>query len=77
VEGGLSDYPHHGEAEVKRLMIQNSRAAYALVDSSKFDVTVARRICRLAELTGIITDRSPSGRLKVALREQGLDVLTP
>lgn len=76
-EAGLSDYPHDGEAEVKRILIQNSRAAYALVDSSKFDVTVARRICGLGELTGIIADRSPSGALKVALREENLEVLTP
>jgi DeoR family fructose operon transcriptional repressor len=77
VEGGLNDYPHDGEAEVKRIMIKNSRAAYALVDSSKFDVTAAHRTCRLADLTGIIADRLPTGALMDALRAENLEVLTP
>lgn len=77
VQGGLSDYPHLDEATVKRVMIHNAHAAYAVVDATKFNVTAARKVCALADLTGVVSDGSPDEGLTEALADADVEILTP
>lgn len=49
--------PTTEKAELKRLIVQNSRASYLLADSSKFYKQAITRINSLSDYTGVITTK--------------------
>jgi DeoR/GlpR family transcriptional regulator of sugar metabolism len=61
-------------AWVKRAMLARATRRVLLADSEKFDRAVLERICPMAELTDLITDRPPDGALARALQEAGVAV---
>jgi DeoR family fructose operon transcriptional repressor len=75
-QAGLTDY-HLDEAVVRRLVIANSRSAWILADSTKFDLVARTRVASFAELSGLISERAPSEGLFRAIHEAGGSILTP
>lgn len=77
--GATGLHPAHGfsntnlhEAEVKRAAIRQSKEAYAVMDQSKFGLTMLVSFAGLAEVTGLVTDRLPAGELGDLCRSAGL-----
>lgn len=62
-----------GFAAVKRAMLAASGAGHLLVDSGKFGQNGLSLVGRLAELSSIVTDRSPQEELANALETEGVD----
>lgn len=68
-------YAHHeGEASINRVMTTRSRRTIAVADSSKLGRHAFARICPLAQLHGLITDRGASGTVVRAYAAEGLSV---
>jgi DeoR family transcriptional regulator, aga operon transcriptional repressor len=68
-------YAHHeGEASINRIMTDRAHEKVAIVDSSKLDRHAFARICGLADLDCLITDRGASASVVNALRAEGLSV---
>jgi DeoR family transcriptional regulator of aga operon len=68
-------YAHHeGEASINRIMTDRAHEKVAIVDSSKLDRHAFARICGLADLDCLITDRGASAPVVNALRAEGLSV---
>ncbi|WP_092962219.1 DeoR/GlpR family DNA-binding transcription regulator [Falsiroseomonas stagni] len=61
-------------AWVKRAMLARATRRILLADSEKFGREVLERICPMAELTDLVTDRAPEGALARALAEAGVAV---
>jgi DeoR/GlpR family transcriptional regulator of sugar metabolism len=59
-------------AWVKRAMLGRAARRVLLVDHQKFGRAVLERVCPLAELTGLVTDAAPAGRLAEAIAEAGI-----
>ncbi|MBX9594852.1 MAG: DeoR/GlpR transcriptional regulator, partial [Roseomonas sp.] len=59
---------------VKRAMLARATRRILLADSEKFGREVLKRICPMAELTDLVTDRAPDGALARALAEAGVAV---
>ena len=62
-------------AAVSRLMIERSRRAYLLADSSKFGRRSMRRIAPLSSLTGVVTDSALQARYRRAVRKARIDLI--
>ncbi len=62
------------EAAVKRLGMRAAREVILLVDHTKFGRRALARVCRLDELSAVVTDRGIGGR-EAALRERVLKVV--
>ena len=57
-EKGLME-SNEEEAAVKQIMLQQGRKALLLADSSKFDKTAFVKICDLADIDTLVTDKAP------------------
>ncbi|MFC7703550.1 DeoR/GlpR family DNA-binding transcription regulator [Plastorhodobacter daqingensis] len=62
------------EAEVARSMMENARQVVVLADSDKLGKTAGFRVCRLAEIDMLVSDRPPPPPLARALAEAGVQV---
>ena len=60
----------YAEAEVKRAMVRDSRAAAVVCDSSKFSADGMFQICGWDEIRFIITDSTPPAPVWEALGER-------
>ena len=58
-----------------QIMIERSRQAYLLADSSKFGWRALCRIAPLSDLTGIITDSHIADEYRAELEEMDLDLI--
>jgi DeoR/GlpR family transcriptional regulator of sugar metabolism len=72
---GLTDY-WVDEIQARRVMLENASRCYVLADSSKHGQIAPFSVCRLNELTGVITDRVQDRALAAALRRAGVRVIT-
>jgi DeoR/GlpR family transcriptional regulator of sugar metabolism len=72
-EKGLSDISKE-EAELRRLMIENSKESVLLCDSSKFDKVSFCNICDIDNIGSIITERKPSSQWIDLLTEKGVNL---
>lgn len=75
-EAGLTDF-HLDESHVRRIMIRNSAASYALVDSAKHQRVAPYRVASLDQITGVITDQEPPADLAQAVGEAGGRIIRP
>ncbi len=57
-EKGLME-SNEEEAAVKQIMLQQGRKALLLADNSKFDKTAFVKICDLADIDTLVTDKAP------------------
>jgi DeoR family transcriptional regulator, fructose operon transcriptional repressor len=71
VRGGLTDASLI-EAEVKTRLIQSSKSAIALVDSSKFGTTAFTTIVGLEQIDALLTEKEPDPSTKRWLLAGGL-----
>lgn len=61
-------------AAVKRAMLVRAQRRVLLVDHSKFNRTMLDLICPLGDLSDIVADRPPSGKLRAALNREGVTI---
>ena len=71
---GLTDF-HLDEVATRRMIIANSARSYALADSAKIGQVAPHRVCTLADLDGLITDRSAPPDLVDAMEKAGGEVI--
>lgn len=71
---GAMDY-NIEEAQVARAMIENSRSAVVLADSSKFDRIAPFSVGSLDRFDALVCEREPGEALRRALDEAGVEVL--
>ncbi|MDX1876015.1 DeoR/GlpR family DNA-binding transcription regulator [Mycolicibacterium sp. 120266] len=72
---GLTDY-HLDEVDVRRTIIANSARSFILADSSKLGQIAPHRVCGLAAVSGLITERDCAPAVTAAIREAGGVVLS-
>ena len=72
-ENGVTDF-HMEEASVRRIALQNTQKVIALVDHSKFGVTVMNRICDLKQVNTLVTDAETDPDLVQLLKDTGVEV---
>jgi DeoR/GlpR family transcriptional regulator of sugar metabolism len=65
---------HSNAAWVKRRMLGQARQKYLLLDATKFNKVRHEKICRLAEIGNLVSDRRPKGRLRTALDKAAVTV---
>jgi DeoR/GlpR family transcriptional regulator of sugar metabolism len=63
---GLTDY-HLDEVMVRRTVLANAAASYALADATKFGRVARHRVSGFEALTGLITDEDPPASLRSSL----------
>jgi DeoR family fructose operon transcriptional repressor len=73
-EVGLTDY-YPSEVILRRTLIAHAAASYVLADSSKLGVIAVHRVCRLDQVTAIITDREADEACVADLVAAGSTVL--
>lgn len=71
---GLTDNDQ-GEAQVRRLMLNNSDQKYILVDSDKFGRCKKYRISQLGSLHAMITNAEPDENLRLALEKNNIKLI--
>jgi DeoR family fructose operon transcriptional repressor len=74
VVNGLTDF-HLDEVATRRVIIANSARSYVLADSAKIGQVAPHRVCRLADLDGLITDRSAPEHLADAVEQAGGEII--
>ena len=67
--------PSVQEAKLKRMIMQNCKESYVLLDHTKFGDDSLSLIAPTAELDGLITDWHTPGSVLLPLREQGVRIL--
>ena len=66
---------HLAEAALKTKIIARSKAAYIVVDGSKFDRLALACFAALDQISGVVTDLSAPAEMVAALEAQGIEVL--
>ena len=54
-EGTVSDYSEE-ETHIRRVILNNSEKKYFLCDGEKFGIRSANILCKVSDLTGVISD---------------------
>lgn len=75
-EAGLNE-THPGITAVKRAMMARARRRVALLDHGKFDRESLALVCPLRDINVLVSDRAPAGALGAALRQAGVDIVSP
>ena len=73
LRSGLTD-SNINEAEIRRLLIDNSKKTYLLADSSKFDVVSFYTVAKLSAVSAVVTNLRPNREWEQALKEAGVAV---
>lgn len=76
MQAGITD-SNDTNAHIKQTLLAAARRKILAIDHTKFDKTALVRICRLGELTHIVTDRKPTDEWLAALREHGIECVYP
>ncbi|MEL7609549.1 MAG: DeoR/GlpR family DNA-binding transcription regulator [Bacillota bacterium] len=76
MEFGITDN-NQDEAEVRALMIRNSREPYLVADERKFGKSFVSRFVDFSELTAIITEKYPSEEWQRFLSARGVSLICP
>lgn len=74
IEGGLSTYSED-EAHVTRAMTQAASRVIVLADHTKFRRARLHRICGLARIAILVTDRPPGDDIRTALEQAGVTLI--
>lgn len=75
-EAGLTDF-YLDEVVTRRVILANASQSYALADTSKLGKVAPHRVCQLDELSAVITDERPPRSLAGAIRDTGVQLITP
>ena len=70
---GLTD-SNINEAEMRRILIGNSKKSYLLADDSKFDVVSFYAIAELSAVTAVVTNLRPKREWEERLKQAGVAV---
>lgn len=73
---GLTDF-HLDEVATRREMLRHSGRCFVLADGSKIGRTAPYRVCALADIAGVVTDRTPERSFREAVRDGGGTVICP
>lgn len=76
IDGGLTD-PSEEEAELKRIMIRNSRKIVVMLDSTKFRQHGFARVCDYSDIDYLITETRLSDEWTKHLNANNVQVLYP
>lgn len=71
---GVMDYSIE-EAQLARAMIEQAEVITLLVDSTKFDQIASFEVCSLKKVTNLVCEKEPSGRIRDALNEAGVNII--
>jgi DeoR family transcriptional regulator, fructose operon transcriptional repressor len=75
-EVGVSDF-YLDEVATRRIMVANTRVSYVLADESKIGRVAVHRVCKVSDVTAIITGRRPEGQVVDAFHSAGGTLLWP
>lgn len=75
-DGSILDYDAR-EVSVARAILQNTRTKILVADSLKFDHSASVRICGIADLDYLVTDRRPSKSFCEIARAGNTQIITP
>jgi len=64
------------EAQVARAMINQAESVTLLADHSKFNRIASFEVCGLHQVTNLVCNRPPTGKLKDALVEAGVNIFS-
>jgi len=64
------------EAQVAQAMIKQAESVTILADQSKLGRIASFEVCSLKKITNLICNESPSGKIKTALQEAGVNIIT-
>ncbi len=64
------------EAQVARAMIEQAESVTILADSSKIGRIASFEVCSLDRITNFVCDKVPSGKIKTALLDAGVNILS-
>ena len=64
------------EAQIARTMIEQAESVTLLADSSKFSRIASFEVCGLDRVTNLVCDQPPSGKIKEALIEAGVTIIS-
>ncbi len=64
------------ESQIARAMIEQAESLTILADSSKFNRIASFEVCGLEQITNLVCDRPPAGKLKAALTKAGVQIIT-
>lgn len=73
-DGSILDFDHR-EVAVARAILENARTRMLVCDRTKFDVSAPNRICHVAELDYLVTDKPPPARFVQAAHESKTNIL--
>lgn len=73
IETGLTD-SNVSEAEIRKILIENSKRSFLLADQSKFDTVSFYSICPLQKLYAIITNTYPDAAWKESLKKSDVSL---
>lgn len=73
-DGAVLDHDAR-EVSVARALLQNARTSILVCDGSKFECTAPVRICAVADLDYVVTDRAPPAPFARAARDGGAEIL--
>ncbi len=74
-DGAILDYDSR-EVSVARAILRNARTKILVSDSTKFERTAPVRICDVADLDYVVTDRSPPTAFVESARAGATEILT-
>lgn len=63
------------QAEIKRLMLKNSKVKILLCDGSKFGKTYMSMLCGFEDIDYILTDTRPDSDIENAVRKSGCEII--
>jgi len=72
-EVGLSEYIIE-DATIKNLIMSHAKNTIALMTSDKFEITTFARVCRLEDITILITDKEPEMTLRQILTTYNIEI---
>ena len=73
-DGGVSTNDE-AEAAINRIMVTRAKQAFVVVDSTKFGEVGFSRICKLAEVTAVLTDVDADPEQVRQMRASGVEVI--
>lgn len=73
-DGAILDFDAR-EVSVARAILRNARTRILVCDGSKFDITAPIRICDVAELDYVVTDRPPPEQFAARARQGQTEIL--
>ncbi len=74
LHAGLTDYGI-GEWNIKKKMLEQSKTAYVVADSSKFDAVSMLKVCSFNQVEGIITDSKLPSQIKQNYLDKGILII--